>query len=245
MRRSRHNTCFFALLAFLSGSLLLRAQYGRGGGNGTTFSFGPAIGFYTLHSKHAVNPKGRMSLVAGFRREVKVDREFRTFVQFGAEYFVHGLSYASYYFTGDTLKLYDKNFAFEYALYVHEINVPIQLKILFNRGDNKLHSPYASVAYHLRYLLPGHLQVKQYGNLVRKDFPALKFRNYLLHDKVYAFVSLALGWQRNKISARGSAFFGELNFRYGFSDYYFERAYSASSVYINSTHLGLSLGLKF
>jgi hypothetical protein len=233
---------FFLLLSF---SFLCSAQGGKGKGNGTTVSFGPAIGFYRLDTHHAVNPQRRFGFMAGFRREWRTDREFRTFLQLGADYFVHGLAYSSYYFTQDTLQLYDKSFGYQYELFIHEIDIPVQLKVLFNRGDNKLHSPYACVAYHLRYLLPAHLQITQFGNNIQKDFPEMKFRNYLFNEKINAFVSAGIGWQRNKINNKGASFFADLNFRYGFSDYYFEKNYAPSSVFINSTHLSLQLGLKF
>ncbi len=221
------------------------AQPSRRGGHGTIVTIGPSVNFYRLNTRHALDARRRSGFVAGIRREIRVGNSYQTFIQAGAEYFVHGVSYASYYFNQDTLQLYDGNYDHQYAIYIHEVNVPLQLKVLFKRGDNRIYSPYASIAYHLRYLLPSPIQVLRYGNNVRKDHPQVKFRNHLIHENVNAFVSAGLGWQRNKISASGTAFFAELNFRYGFSDYYFERSYAARSVYINSTHLLLMLGLKF
>jgi hypothetical protein len=231
-------------LCLLAPALLQAQRGGRGGGNGTTISLGPVVGFYKLHSKHAVEPTSRMSFAAGVRREFRADREYRSFVQVGAEYFIHGLSYYSYYFSQDTLQLYDNSFGYRYSLYVHEVNVPIQLKVLFNRGDNKLHSPYACVAYQVRYLVQGNLEVDEFGNKVKRDYPVMKFRNFLFHERVNAYVSAGIGFQRNKISDRGAFFFAELTLRYGFSDYYFEAPYAANSVFISATHLSLMLGLK-
>lgn len=224
-------------------TLAANAQRAKGG-HGTIIGIGPVVGFYKLHTRHAVSPSAKTSFAAGIRREWRADRQFRTFVQLGAEYFVHGVNYGSYYFDQDTLQLYDKTFAYRYALYVHEINVPVQLKVLFNRGDNKIFSPYACVAYHLRYLVQGNLEIDEFGNRIKKDFPEMRFRNHLFSDRVNAFVSAGLGWQRNKISDKGAAFFAELTFRYGFSDYYFSKPYAASAVFVNSTHLVLALGLK-
>lgn len=232
------------LLLFFTGSLFTVEAQRAKGGHGTIISAGPVIGFYRLHTNHAVNPSRKTSVVAGIRREVRVDRSYRTYIQFGAEYMVHGLNYRSYLFDPDTIKLYDKSFPMQYALYVHEVNIPLQLKVLFNRGDNRLFSPYASVAYHLRYLIQGNLEVTDFGNRLKKDFPEMQFRNHLFNKHVNAFLSAGIGWQRNKISDKGAAFFAELNFRYGFSDFYFEKEYSASAVYINATHLCLMLGLK-
>ncbi|MCE3227555.1 MAG: hypothetical protein K0S32_2106, partial [Bacteroidetes bacterium] len=44
--------------------------------------------------------------------------------------------------------------------------------------------------------------------------------------------------------SRGS-FFMELNARYGFSPYFFQEDYTASSMFMNSVHLSLFMGFKF
>src|SRR5688500_7465290 len=97
---------FLFLVAVTFQSAAQRAK----GGHGTTISLGPVLGFYKLDSRHAVAPARKTSLVAGIRREIRADREYRTFIQFGAEYFIHGLNYSSYFFTQDTLQLYDRSF---------------------------------------------------------------------------------------------------------------------------------------
>lgn len=240
MRREAH-TVWPLLISFL---IFGNGFAQRGGGNGTIIGVGPTLGLYRLHTRHAVSPAGRPGLNAGVRREIRADRQYRTFFQFGAEFFLHGLTYNSYLFDPDTFQLYDKSFGYRYTLYVQELHLPLQLKFLFNRGDNKLYSPYACVAYHVRYLLQSSVEVDEYGNRMRKDHPEMKFRTFLLYEKVNAFVSAGMGWQRNKISDKGTAFFAELTFRYGFSDYFFERPFAANSVFISGSHLTLMLGLK-
>ena len=175
-----------------------------------------------------------------------MNREYNTYFLIGVDYFFHGLTFKSYYFKPDTLKLYDKSFGYTYSLFIQEINIPFQFKYLFKREDNSLYSPYIAVGYHLRCLLPGTLKVKQNGELVKSDEPDLTFKNPLFWNKLNAFVSASVGWQKNHLtpSAKGS-FFAELNFRYGFSAYSFQTDYSASSLYINGGHLSLLIGLKF
>jgi hypothetical protein len=230
---------FFLLLS------LSKANPPKHGGSGNQLHFGPVIGFYTINPKHAKNPVAKMSAFAGFNREVRLDRSYRGFFSFGIDYFFHGVNFRSYYFKPDSVQLYDKSFGYNYSLLIHELNLPLQLKYLFKRADNSLFSPYVVMAYHLRYLLPAHLRVTQNGSEVTTDAPELKFKTPFLNEKINSFVSAGVGWQKNSISTSGGSFFVELNFRYGFSPYYFKTDYSPSSLYINSMHLSLELGFKF
>lgn len=244
MTRIRHSTVIFVLL-LLSPFLLLSQSSKKKAGNGTRVYFGPVIGFYQINTHHAASPSQKMSVTAGFKREQHVGRDYKTFFLFGIEYFFHGLNFKSYYFDPDTFKIYDKSFAYNYSLFVHEINLPLQVKYLFKREDNSLFSPYVIAGYHLRYLFPGVLKISRDGNEVRTDSPELKFKTPLLVNQMNAFVSLGIGWQKNSLSASKGSFFVELNYRYGFSPFYFETDYSASSLYISGSHLNLQLGLKF
>jgi hypothetical protein len=215
------------------------------GGNGNRLYFGPVVGFYSINKKHAINPSQKMSATFGFKRELNVGRDYKVFFLIGVDYFFHGLNFRSYYFRPDTLQVYDKSFGYNYSLFIHELNLPLQFKYLFKREDNSLFSPYVSFAYHLRYLLPGNLKITENGNKIKDDSPDVKFKNPLIIDKLNAFVSIGLGWQKNSLTSSKGSFFVELNYRYGFSAYYFETDYAPSSLYINSTHLSILLGLKF
>jgi hypothetical protein len=218
---------------------------GRTQGSGIRVFFGPAYGFYQLNKNHAVNAAPKMSALAGFRKEIRFDREFKTFFLFGVDYFFHGVNFKSYYFKPDSLKLYDRAFSYNYSLFIHEVNVPIQVKYSFTRENNSMSSPYVMAGYHLRYLLPGILNVTENGNKVISDDAELRFKNPFLDKHINSFVSVAGGWQKNSLNNSGSSFFIELNFRYGFSPYYFEKEYAASSLNISAIHLSLLLGLKF
>lgn len=218
---------------------------GKHYGNGIRLSIGPCIGFYTINKNHATSPQQRLSAIIGFRKEFKVGRDYRTFFLVGVDYFLHGLNFKSYYFKPDSLKLYDKSFKYDYTLLINELNLPVQFKYLLKRADNSLFSPYVSIGYHLRFLLPSSLKVTQDGQLIKSDNPDLKFKTPFLYNKINSFVSASVGFQKNSLSNSKGSFFVELNFRYGFSPYYFETDYSPTSLYINSTHLSLQLGLKF
>lgn len=244
MNQIKHKNFIFVLF-FLCTTVLFSQSTKKRSGNGTRIYFGPVIGFYSINQHHAINPSQKTSFTIGFKREQKLSRDYKTFFLFGIEYFFHGLNFKSYYFDPDTFKIYDKSFGYNYSLLIHELNLPLQFKYLLKREDNSLFSPYVIAGYHLRYLFPGVLKVSENGNAVRSDNPELKFKTPLITNQLNAFVSIGAGWQKNSLNSSKGSFFIELNFRYGFSAYYFTTDYSASSLYIKGSHLNLQLGFKF
>jgi hypothetical protein len=214
-------------------------------GAGIRIFFGPAYGFYQLNKNHAKDPVSKMSALAGFRKEIRCDREFKFFFLFGADYFFHTVGYKSYYFKPDSLKLYDKEYAYDHSLFLHEIQLPLQVKFSFRRENNSVFSPYVMFGYHLRYLLPGTLTISQNGNKVISDAVDVQFKNKLFHNTINSGLNLSVGWQKNSVNNSRGSFMVELNTRYGFSPYFFTEDYAASSLNMNSVHLSLLLGLKF
>ena len=246
MIKKTNTKVFFsiALLFLLVFSNLCSAQK-RNPGAGIRFGFGPVLGIYTINPNHAKNPTQKMSAIVSFKKEIKLDKTFKTFFFFGAEYFFHGVNFKSYYFKPDSLQLYDKTFPYNYSLIINEIGIPLQVKYSFKRENNSVFSPYIMIGYHLRYLLPGNLSVTQNGNKIKDDIVDLRFKTPFINSHLNSFVSATLGFQKNAISGSRSNFFAEFNFRYGFSQYYFEEKYAASSLNISSMHLALQLGFRF
>jgi hypothetical protein len=101
------------------------------------------------------------------------------------------------------------------------------------------------IGYHPRFMLPARVTVSQEGNVVSNRMEKMKFRNPLINPNMSAFLSAAVGLQKNTINNSHSGFFVEASVRYGFSQYYFSTDYSASSMYINAVHFSLLLGFKF
>lgn len=217
----------------------------RKASNGVRVEFGPSLGFYTLNTRHAVNPSQGLSFLLGAKYETRADRSFRTFFSAGVDYFMHGVNFKSYYFGNDSIQLYTKTYAYYYSLYIHEVQVPLQLKLLFKRADNSPSSAYAIIGFHVRYLVTSNLRVSEDGTLVKKDAPSLSFKTPLFDQHVNSFVSVGFGWQRNSKSGSKGNFFAEASLRTGVTPYSFSRPYAASSLYISSTHALLLLGFKF
>lgn len=238
-----HN--LFFLLAFLKLSLPAFGQkWGFAPVNGIQLVAGPAIGIYKVNTRHAIEPYTKAGATIGFRKVFRLDREHLRFFHLGADYLYHGLGFRSYYFMPDSLQLYDKSFAYNYSLMVHEAQAPLLLRFLFKRRKAKVYSPFVQLGYHLRYLLSSDLKIRQNSAKVRYDSPEVYFKNKLFHNQLSSMVSAAIGLQKNTVGSVKGNFYVELGYRYGFSPWYFERNYAPSSMFFSGSHVTLVLGVK-
>ena len=244
MIKQKH-IAFVLIVLFFTSEFYSRVPPSGVAGRGYRFSFGPTLGFYSLKTKHAQNAVAKMSGLVDFKKEINCDASHKIHFLFGGEYFFHGLNFKSYYFTQDTLQLYDKSFAFDYSVFIHEINVPIQLKFSFTRENNSLFSSYIMVGYHFRVMLPANVKVSQNGNVLQQSYEKLKFKIPFLGYYTNSFVSLTAGIQKNTVNHSKAGMFAELSYRYGFNQYSFQTKYSPSSLFINGSHLSLIVGIKF
>lgn len=242
MQNRIHISLVLLCLIFLSTSRIFsqtkRDAYTRVG-------IAPVIGFYKLKSYHAINPKARMSFLAFVKREKSFDRYNRAFLSIGLEYLLHGVSYRSYYFSQDTLQIYDGSLGYQYRLNIGELNLPLQAKLTFKSTTNSLYTPYVSAGYNLRYMVDAKAKVDQDGVQIKDEFVHLKFQTPFLYEKLNSSVCASVGIQNHRTRSNSATIFIELSYRYGFSAYYFKTNYSASAVFINSQHLSLNIGLGF
>lgn len=210
----------------------------------TRIAIAPVISFYTINTNHATRPTQKMSGIFSIKEEFRLNYQHTMFFSIGAEYFVHGLNFNSYYFTPDSLQLYDGDMKYAYSLYIHELDIPLQLRISFNRENNALFSPYIAIAYHLRTMLFGSLNVKENGEGIVKKQEDINFKNPLFTKRNNPFVSLTVGLQKNNPDKNKIGFFAELGFRYGFSPYLLKDNFTPSSLYMNGSHLFLAIGIR-
>lgn len=241
------NTFYLFLFSLLT--LTVSASFNLPGNRSrdsyTRFGIAPVIGFYKLDTKHATSPRSRMSFSGFIKHEWSIDRSNQVFLSIGAEYFMHGLNLKTYYFDQDTLQLYDGNFAYTYKMNITEINLPLQAKFTFKSTTNSLFTPYFTMGYHLRYITSTSLKVEQEGSLVKSDFVDMYFKNPLILKPMNSFVGLCFGLQNNRTRSNSVTYFAEFSFKYGFSPYSFKEKYSPSSLYMNSSHLALNIGVGF
>ncbi len=122
LRNSNTSFLFLFLLCFSTLSISA-ADPNNHAGNRIRLHVGPAIGFYKINTNHATDPNQRISALIGFNKEFRLSRDYKSFFLVGADYFFHGLNFKSYYFSPDSIKIYDKNFSYTYTLYINELNM--------------------------------------------------------------------------------------------------------------------------
>ena len=211
----------------------------------TRVMIAPVLSFYTINKNHASNPQQKMSGLFSLKEEVRLNYKHNMYFLFGVEYMVHGLNFKSYYFKPDSIQLYKGDMNYTYSLYMHEIDIPLQLKLCFSHENNAIFTPYFMIGYHLRTLLDANLKVKQDGELVYKTYEVVSFKNQLITKRNNPFVSVTLGIQKNNLKTYKSCIFAEITYRYGFSPYLLKDSFAPSSLYITGNHLNLGLGFKF
>jgi hypothetical protein len=211
----------------------------------TRVMIGPVISFYKTNKNHASAPKQKMSGILSIKEEWRLNKKYNFFFSVGLEYMVHGMSFYSYYFKKDSLQLYNGNLDYQYSLYLHEVDVPLQVRLSFNRENQNLFSPYLVMGYHYRTLLTGFLKVKKDGEMVERKTETINFKNPLINPRCNPFVSLTLGIQQNNPSTTNTGFFAEVSYRWGFSPFLLKDDFTASSLYITGNHLTIGAGYRF
>jgi hypothetical protein len=211
----------------------------------TRIMLAPVISFYKINANHASNPHQKMSGLFAIKQEVRLTHKHNMYLLYGAEYMVHGINFNSYYFKPDSIQLYTGEKNYSYSLYVHEIDVPIQIKLCFNHENNARFTGYFMAGYHFRILLDGNLKVKQDGETVHKTYEVITFKNPLFSKRNNPFVSATLGIQKNDLKTFKHCVFAEVTYRYGFSPYLLKDSITPSSLYITGNHLSIGFGYKF
>lgn len=211
----------------------------------TRIMVAPVISFYKVNKNHASGVSQKMSGLFSIKEEFRLNASHTVFFSIGAEYFVHGLKFFSYYFNPDSLQLYDGEMNYSYNLYVHELDIPLQMKISFTKENNSKFSPYVVFGYHLRTLLFGGLKVKRDGEAVVSKKENVIFKNPLISNKCNPFLSVAIGIQANRPNTKKIGLFGEIGFRFGISPYLLKDTFTPSSLYISGNHLSIGVGMRF
>lgn len=208
------------------------------------FAFGAFYGFYKVNKNHSVNATPRAAALISYKAEIYLDQRKQNSILFGLDYFYHGINFNSYYFKPDSLKLYDKSFSYQYSLGINELALPLLYKYSFVSDKEALFSPYLFLGYNFRFMLPTRSLVRLNGNEIKRENVQMNFKNPLFFNPLNSGFQIAIGFQKNNYESSNSGFFVELMCRANFSPYLYQTNYSANSLFINNTHLGLNLGFK-
>lgn len=210
----------------------------------TRIGISPVVGLYKTNKHHTTGAKPKMAYNFSLKEEIRLDRNNRDFLMIGAEYMFYGLSYKSYYFYSDSLKLYTADrLKYKYSLTIHELDFPIQLKHSFQKETNTIFSSYVFAGYCYRWLIESHLKVTDNGNELVNQYEPLKFKSPAFNTVNSSFLSVGAGFQKNT-QLMHNAVYAEIQFRYGLSPFYFNESFAPSSMYTNSHFIMLTVGFK-
>jgi len=185
-----------------------------------------------------------MAFNISIKEEIRIDKHNKDFLLIGAEYLYHGVSFNSYYFYADSLKLYTADrLRYNYNITIHELNFPIQLKHSFQKETNSILSSYIFAGYCYRWIIENQLKVLDNGMELLDKYEPIKFKNPAFNTVNSSFLSVGAGFQKNT-QLNHNAIFAELQFKYGLSPFYFNESFSPNHLYTNSHFIFLTIGIK-
>ncbi len=210
----------------------------------TRIGISPVLGLYRSNKNHTSGAKPKMAYNFSWKEEIRIDRNNQSFLLIGAEYMYHGVSFNSYYFYEDSLKLYTKDrLRYKYSITIHELDFPIQIKRSFQKETNSIYSGYIFAGYCYRWIIESNLKVSDNGNNIINRYQRLKFKSPAFSPSNSSFLSCGAGFQKNT-ALQHNAIYAEIQFRYGLSPFYFFESFAPSSLYINSHFLLITVGIK-
>ena len=185
-----------------------------------------------------------MSFCFSIKEEFRLDKKNKDFIMIGAEYMLHGVSFNSYYFYSDSLKLYNGNMNYKYQLTLHELDFPIQLKHSFQKETNAIFSSYIFAGYVYRWVVASNLKVENNETELVNQEERITFKSPVFNPVNSSFLTAGIGFQKNT-PLNYKAVFAELQFRYGLSPFYFYENFAPTSLYTSNHFIYLTVGFKF
>lgn len=209
----------------------------------TRIGFSPVVGIFNPNKHHTSGASSKMAFNISVKEEIRLNKKNTCFLFVGAEYFHYGVSFNSYYFYADSVKLYNNNMTAKYDLTVQELNVPIQLKYSLQKETNSQLSSYLFAGYCARFILSNKLDVENYGQQVASKATDLKFKNPVFSSNSNASLCFGFGAQRNT-QLRQNAVFAELQYRHSLAPLFFEEQFAANNLFINHHFFLITVGFK-
>lgn len=200
---------------------------------------------YYYNTYHARNAISGISFLSGFHQEFSLDGiKNKNFMSIGAEYLYQSFSFQSYYFTQDTLRIYDNKMEYTYRVQLNELCVPLLYKHNFSRENNDMQGIYFSAGYVYRILLPSVLVVSKDGQSIDNANFRPEFKIPVLSNYGNSYVHFSVGFQKNNPQGK-SRMYVEIFGRYGFSPFYVKTSFSANNLYFGNYFIGFGVGMKW
>jgi hypothetical protein len=233
------------IFIFICVSVVVHAGHPRHPVRFSKWNTGILLQKYYYNTYHSKNAERKISFLIGLHQEFTIDgNKNKNFISIGTEFIYQSFAFQSYYFTQDTLRLYNNRMDYSYRVRVNELCIPLLYKHNFSRENNDIQGIYFSVGYVYRVLLPSSLDVSKDGQNIdntkfRPEFKIPVFNNY-----GNSYVHLSIGFQKNNPQGK-SKMYAEIFGRYGFSPFYVKTSFSANNLYFGNYFIGFSVGIKW
>ena len=206
---------------------------------------GPGLSIYSINTKHADNLKSKPTFNAGIKCLLTLNKS--TYFFTSLQIITHGNSFNSYYFADSTLKLYDKNYNYNYNSKFTDFSVNAGLRYKFTENHQTKSKIYGELACILKQRIGGLLDLSSisYGNSVYYDTPGNNFSIGKNSNKNAFGVLLASGFDKN-FRDKKSAWFVEINFQYCINRFDFiKKEEFPKDLFQNERFLLLNTGIRF
>ncbi len=211
----------------------------------TTFSMGPVFSLYKGNSNHMSSPKPKAAFNANAKFYFRFNKVAFLFV--GVNYLTHGNSFNSYYFPDSTLRLYDKEFLYNYSSRYQDVSFPLGIHIKFAENKERHYCIYGELGWAMKRRFASTMDVvsNKYGNSVYYDVAGNTFNSRFKSKKTGSSLLMTFGFDKN-FHDKHSGFFIEVNLAYGINK--FNYAYNKNfpgSLYQNEKFIALNAGIRF
>lgn len=232
----------FFLLIF--SSLALSAQERKEKLLHFRLGFAPVVSFYSINTKHTSNAHPKAAYCFSARTEIRMNKKVALIT--GLEYFIHGLTFNSYYIKDKSTFIYDKKFNYKYSLQLNELNVPLELRFIPKSELKKHVSPYVCFGYMFRYIVSSNLDAESAsdGVSVFSDHTQLEFEHPYIYRNGSSFLTVSPGIQKNFLETH-HAIFAEINLRYALTRFQVFEPFMATNIYVKNYHIAFTIGYKF
>lgn len=200
---------------------------------------------YYYNRFHSGGLSAGVSYMVGLHQEFAVDgMKQKNFLSIGVEYLQQSFSFQSYYFTQDSMRVYNGIMDYRYYVRINEFCVPFLYKHNFSRENNDVQGVFYSVGYVYRLLVPGNLSVYKEGMLQDAEDirPRFKIPVWSIYGNSYLHASV--GFQKNNPMGK-MKMYAEIFGRYGFSPILIGTSFTASNLYFGNYFVGVSVGIKW
>ena len=237
----RYLTLFFIAIVFN-----LNAQDGQPYRKGKVkhrISAGPAKSFYINHPQHTQGTKAKLGFSVSYKSEILLGR--KTNLLLGLEYMSQGLTFNGYYRLPGYSYLYDGTFPYTHELRYNELQLPVGLKLAFNKEKDHPATGYFFGGVGARYIFNSYMVI---SNDSTDTSPydgksSIDFEHQFVTKGMNAFFDLGLGVQKNFRNS-GKAVFFEFTYKYGISRIHYTGYQNSNDLYIKDANLAITIGLR-